>query len=213
MTVGIYVLTNAANGKRYVGSATCIHQRWNEHRSMLARGKHHSRYLQAAWLKYGAESFRFETLLQCAPEHLLLYEQRAIDVLQPAYNIARIAGNTLGCGRSPETRAKIGAKLRGRKRDPALVEQIASKLRGRKMSPEHVAHLIGNQHAKGLVHTEEWKAANSARNKGKARPKSPEVRAKIAAALRGRKATPQARAHQAAAQMGKKRGPYKRAAQ
>lgn len=37
-----------------------------------------------------------------------------------------------GKKRSPETNAKISAKLKGRKRDPAAVEKTVSKLRGRK---------------------------------------------------------------------------------
>ena len=114
-----------------------------------------------------------------------------------------------GMKRSAETREKIAAKARGRVWTEEAKAKLSATTTGRTLSPEHRAKLIGNKHAVGLKHTDEWKARNSALHTGRPRPKSPEYRAKIAATLRGRKATPEARANQSAAQLGKKRGPYK----
>lgn len=212
MDTGIYQIVNTVNGKRYVGSAKSFAGRWSTHRSRLKTGRHHNRHLQSSWAKYGAAAFAFQKLIVCAQEDLLLYEQIAIDVLRPEFNVERIAGNSLGCIRTPETRAKIAAKALGRKRSRASVEAGAAKRRGVPLAPEHAAKLIGNKHALGLKHTDEWKAANAVRNTGLKRPKDAEYRAKIAATLRGRKATPEHRANQSAAQLGKKRGPYKKRA-
>src|SRR5574343_274554 len=93
---GFYQILNAANGKRYVGSAKCFYTRKGKHFSALRLGQHHARHLQAAFQKYGIEAFSFDVLLVCAQEDLLFYEQRAIDVLRPEYNSSPTAGNTLG---------------------------------------------------------------------------------------------------------------------
>lgn len=210
MQTGIYEIRNEMNGKRYIGSAISFRRRFSEHRSMLRLGRHHSRHLQASCDKYGIDAFEFRPIVVCAARDLLFYEQRALDVYRPDYNCAPIAGNTLGTRRSAETRAKIAAKSVGRKWTDEAKAKVSATLTGRKMSDAFRQKLVGNQRAKGLRHTDEWKAANSARMMGAKRPKSPEIREKIAASLRGRKATPEARANQSAAQRGKKRGPYKR---
>lgn len=112
---GIYQIVNTVNGKRYVGSAKCLHTRKCTHFSALSLGKHHSRHLQSAVKKNGLDAFRFEPLAVCAAEDLLVYEQAAIDGLNPEYNTCRVAGNTLGVECSDETRAKIRNALIGRK--------------------------------------------------------------------------------------------------
>lgn len=206
---GIYEIVNLVNGKRYIGSAVRLDLRWRQHRALLNRGKHHSRHLQSAWAQHGADAFQFVVVENCDAESLILREQSAIDRLCPEYNICPVAGSSLGRKFTDETKAKIAAKAVGRKRDPASIEQGAAKLRGRQRPPEQAAKLIGNKHALGHVHTDEWKAATSERQRGMKRPKSPEYREKIAATLRGRKATDEHRANQSAAQRGKKRGPYK----
>lgn len=216
---GIYEIHNSVNGKRYVGSAKCLRIRFNEHRCGLRNGKHHNRYLRSAVNKYGLDAFRFETLLICKPGDLLFYEQRAIDVLVPEYNLARVAGNTLGTKRTAETRAKIAEKARGIKRGPRSAEHCANlsaALKGKPKSPEYVEKIQGR--GKGVALSaahrtalgEASKAAWARRKAQGLAPKSAEWRAKIAATLRGRKATAEHRANQAAAQRGKKRGPYKR---
>jgi hypothetical protein len=139
---------------------------------------------------------------------LIFYEQLLLDALCPQLNLSPTAGNTLGVVFSDVRKKKIAARLKGRKRDPDAVERSAAKRRGVKLSPEHRQTLIGNKHALGNKHTDEWKAANSLRHKGRARPKSPEYRAKISATLTGRRLTESHRQNVAIAMRGKKRGPY-----
>lgn len=209
---GIYEIVSRSGGKRYVGSAVNLPRRWDEHRSLLARNRHHSPHLQYAWAKYGAGDFEFRVLVVCDRSMLLTYEQTALDALRPEYNVLRVAGSSLGRRFSDETKAKIAAKAKGRKRSAESLAKYSATVTGRKLAPEHAAKLIGNKHALGVRHSDEWKAAASARLlAGAKQPKSPEHRAKLSAALRGRKATPEARANQAAAQLGKTRGPYRKA--
>jgi group I intron endonuclease len=151
MDSGVYEIVNMGNGKRYVGSAKTFCQRFSEHRSQLRRGKHHNKHLQSSWTKHGEQAFRFTPILICAPANLVMYEQIAIDTMLPEYNLARVAGNTLGTKRSAETRAKIAEKAKGRKFPPRSAEyraKISAAHRGRMPSAEHMAALQAGRQAR-----------------------------------------------------------------
>lgn len=214
---GIYEIVNLVNGKRYIGSAKDLVNRWSGHRKHLNRGSHHCRHLQAAWRKYGAEAFAVRTLIICAKPDLILYEQIAFDAFAPEYNSNPSAGSSLGRKLSDETKAKIAAKRLGRKMPPRGDEyraKISAALKGKKKSPEHSAKFQEGRRLR--VVTDAQRAAISAataasyRDGKRSRARPPEYREKIAASLRGRTATPEHRANQSAAQRGTKRGPYKR---
>jgi len=209
---GLYEIVNLTNGKRYIGSGVKCARRFSEHRHRLRGARHHSPPLQSAWIKHGEDAFVFRMFMVCPEDLLLFYEQRALDILKPEYNVNPTAINCSGRVLSAETREKIGAKARGRKRDPALVEAIASQLRGRKLPPERSVHLLGNTHAKGYKHTPEWLAAQAERTRLRSSgvPKTPEHRAKIAESLRGVRHSAERRAKQADAQRGTRFGPRPR---
>ena len=208
---GIYEILNAANGKRYIGSAVCFSLRWNNHRVSLRRSKHHSAALQHAWNKYGEEAFVFRALLACAKEQLLFQEQRAIHGFMPAYNICKVAGSQLGAKRTPEQRVRYAGALRGQIRGPHSAEhraKLSAAHTGQKRSPEQCARIGASKRGRKL--TAEQRASMSAVRRGKSL--TAEHRAKIAAARAGRKRAPfttEARANMSTARVAdwKKRKP------
>lgn len=121
---GVYKWTNCLNGKSYVGSSINLHRRIQEYfnpvRSLreLKRGES---MLYKSLLKYGYLNFTLEILevvdaaeLSSTEARLLLLdrEQYYIDLLDPEYNILKVAGSNLGTKLTPETKAKISkAKL------------------------------------------------------------------------------------------------------
>lgn len=156
---GIYSITNTLNGRRYVGSASSIKKRWRQHIRTLGTGKHHSRFMQRCFDKHGESAFRFEVLLYCSRDNLLMYEQALIDGLKPEYNSTPTAGSQLGYRHSDETRAKLKA---ARARNPS--------------SPR-----------KGMAHTEESRKKISESRKGKGGgPMSDDRKVKIGAAHKGK---------------------------
>lgn len=110
MTCGIYAITNTVNGKRYVGQAMDIEKRWSYHRQDLSRGDHHSRYLQRAWNKYGADAFAFSVVLECYKVDLDHCEQTEIDK-KSEYNVSKTAGSPKGTKHSKETKEKYRIRM------------------------------------------------------------------------------------------------------
>jgi len=112
---GVYAIVNKVNDKFYVGSAARVNQyksrngfysRWKEHLQKLRQSKHHSRYLQNAWNKYGEENFEFRILHFCPPEDCIQFEQIYLNLLCPHYNMSPTAGSTRGIKQSEETKNK-----------------------------------------------------------------------------------------------------------
>jgi len=106
MKTGIYSITSPS-GKQYVGSAVNFDKRWRNHRQALLAGTHHNKPLSEAFNKYGMGGLVFAKLIICEVKDLLMYEQIAIDTLNPKLNVLRIAGSALGMKLSMEAREKI----------------------------------------------------------------------------------------------------------
>lgn len=107
---GIYAIINIITDKLYVGSSVYIRDRWNLHRNQLNDNKHHCKYLQRAWNKYGQINFIFTVIEFCVRENLIEKEQYWIDSLKPEYNSFLIAGSALGYKHTEETKAKMKLK-------------------------------------------------------------------------------------------------------
>jgi group I intron endonuclease len=117
----VYKITCLPTNKAYIGSTTDLRKRWYWHKGDLRKDRHHNRYLQNAWNKYGAECFTFEVLESVMfVEYLHEREQYWLDRYQaydPKYgfNTGKVArAPWLGRSHSDATRQKlsIGAKLR-----------------------------------------------------------------------------------------------------
>ena len=107
--------------------------------SDLRSGRHKNRRLQADWSLHGEKEFSIDLLFVCERESLVWNEQRAMDVFQPTYNIAPMAGTQLGVKFSVETRQRMSE---ARTNPP---EETRAKLRaahtGRKHTPESIARM------------------------------------------------------------------------
>lgn len=194
----IYCIRNVVSGRVYVGSAVNFQRRWALHRSLLSRGKHHSRMLQRSWIKHGPQAFVFE-VLEFVEEALRLIEreQHWIDALnsicpKTGFNVAPKAGSSLGRKHPDSVKALMSARRKGTKRPPRSAEHRANLSASR----------IGNQWGRGIPKTAEHRAKLSAAKMGKPNPAialsnrrrkglprspfSPEHRANLSAAKKGR---------------------------
>jgi group I intron endonuclease len=166
--MGVYAIVNLIDGKQYVGSSKDLRRRWRDHVNQLQSNKHSNDHLQRAFHKYGATVFEFRILQEIAnEEELLSAEQYWLDFTKCysrhlGYNIDPAANHSIT---SPETAAKISAKIKGKFRS----EETRAKMRAARI---------------GKSPSEETRTKLSAANTSKILPV--ETRAKISTALKGR---------------------------
>jgi group I intron endonuclease len=112
---GIYKIVNNINGKIYIGSAKDFKKRYESHVNALLKNKHHNRKLQNGVNKYKIENFTFVPIEYIDDvNQLIVREQYYLDLLNPYYNICKVAGNSLGCIRTKKTRKLISQALKGK---------------------------------------------------------------------------------------------------
>ncbi len=132
---GIYRWTNLITGKSYAGSAKSLSDRLKIYYSLSAINKRldkSSSIIYSAILKYGYSNFSLDILEYCEPRSLIKREQYYLDLLNPKYNICKVAGSTLGKKHTIITKEKISFALKNRK----LSLEAIAKLKGRTLSTE-----------------------------------------------------------------------------
>ena len=187
MNIGIYQIKNLINGKRYIGSAVDIKRRWRDHRKQLTARKHHSRKLQNAWNKYGADVFEFSVIEYVSDAECLIdREQHWIDIenaVSEGYNVAPRAFSLLGFKHSPESIEKCRAAKMGKKMKPSVAEALRKANVGRKLSDDHKLKIA--KASTGRRRTPEQIAKVITAHLGVKR--SAETRRRISDAAKGRK--------------------------
>lgn len=210
MSSGIYCILCTANGKRYVGQSRNVQKRLSGHLSKLRHGQHHNIHLQAAFQKYGAESFETAILELCEEGMLDIRERTWISYLQATnhdFGFNHESGGTTKKQSSDETRARISEARRKRHISDETRARVSKTMRQLFANPETRAKMLRNHH--GRPHTPEARARMS---EGlRQRYTNREARAKLSEALRGKKHTPARRARISEANRGRKLTPETRA--
>lgn len=174
---GIYKITCTVNSKIYIGSSVNILKRWQNHKSDLNKGKHHSPHLQRAWDKYGESAFQIDVVELVNVDFLEQKEQEWIDATQChkieyGFNISKYADSpTRGRELSDEHKRKVGEASKQLWLNPEYRERQRVSRTGKKRTPEQCAN-IGRIH-KGKVATDEQRKKLSDSHKGiKLKPES-----------------------------------------
>jgi group I intron endonuclease len=161
---GIYIIKTKINNRVYIGSAINLYNRKHTHLTHLKQNKHCNAKLQRFVNKYGIKNIYFECVEFCEKENLIKREQFYIDNLNPFYNIAKIAGSTLGAKITKEQSEKL-SKLRKGKQNSL----------GRKYSKETILKMSESAKKRGLH--PKFKEASILANTGRKQTK--EHRAKV----------------------------------
>jgi len=64
-TCAVYMITNIANDKKYIGGSVNIERRWFDHTNTLSKNCHENKFLQEDWVIYGKSNFQFQILEVC----------------------------------------------------------------------------------------------------------------------------------------------------
>lgn len=147
----IYRILNTKTSNFYIGSTINFSHRKREHFNDLRKGKHHCKYLQRSFNKWGEEAFTVDVLAGCPKEYLTKLEQWFVDNLNPAYNSAK----------------DVIRPLKGRK----WTEE-----QKQKMSDLHK----GNKYAQGNKISEETKAHWSKVRTGKKHSEETKIKCRLA---------------------------------
>lgn len=181
----VYVGTNAANGKRYIGITTrpTIAKRLNEHRSRAMAGSKTA--LACAIRKYGWAAFSWKIIATCDnPAELTRLEIEWIERMQShvdtglGYNRTLGGDGAVGCRVSAETREKLSIAGTGRRWNAEQLKAMSERNKGVRPS---LACMEAGRRARS---TPEFAAKISAARKGKGFRSPPSA---IAAMVNARK--------------------------
>ncbi len=113
---GIYIITNKKSGKKYIGSAYDLSQRFSNYLNKnYLENNSKSMYIYRAILKHDYSSFTLSILeyidisnlsLDESKKLILEREQYYLDNIIPEYNILKVAGSILGYKHTEESIAK-----------------------------------------------------------------------------------------------------------
>ena len=114
---GVYEIVNKANGKKYVGIANDLINRFSVHRVRLRKGVSHNGHLQNSWNKHGEGNFVFKALVVCSREDAVMYETKLIESGDYVFNaaITPAAGRPKGSKTSEEGRRNMSLCRLGKK--------------------------------------------------------------------------------------------------
>lgn len=167
---GVYKIENTINRKVYIGSSSKLRERFRDHVNLLKIRKHENSHLQAAWNKYGSESFTFEIFEYCEKEFLAEREQYYIDLYNSVcsgYNICPVAYSHLGRRNSDESKKKMSLAKIGKPGTPWSPEkrEKMSKIDRGYVASKETREKMSNL-KKGIPRSEETKLKLSLAKKG-----------------------------------------------
>lgn len=104
----LYQIIHLQSGFKYIGQTTRPPlKRWREHLYPLRKGRHHNRYLQAAWNKYGEQAFKFEIIKEFNTLEEL--NRAEIDLIKTGSNLFNLGEGGNAFNHSKQVKKEIGS--------------------------------------------------------------------------------------------------------
>lgn len=131
------IRSNRRPDKLYVGSSCWFqHRKWR-HLNNIKHRDHHNVKIENHAIAYGIDDLKFFVIeLVADKKQLVKREQFFINILNPSFNINKIATNRTGRKHSEETKRKIGEGNKGKIMSAEARVKISKAALGRKRSAE-----------------------------------------------------------------------------
>lgn len=187
MSICVYKLLCTRNGRFYIGSTVDFRKRKRKHLSDLRNGAHNNIFLQRTFDKYGEDAFKWKGILVDTKEEARELEQHYIDKYmldKRCMNIGKTASGGDNLTRNPRKRS-IVARIK-----KTLRQRIAHMTEDERKDKWGHPGATNGMH--GRTHTPEARAKMSAANKGRVHlhrrgvPLSEETRRKLRESRLGR---------------------------
>jgi len=137
---GIYLWENKINGNFYVGSSTNLSLRLIKYFNSNHLLNYANMNICNALLKHGHPNFSLYVLEYCESDKCLQREQYYIDLLNPPYNILRIAGSSLGYKHSEKAKGKIVKSKKDKTHSAEWIANFVASVKGRKSPMKDKKH-------------------------------------------------------------------------
>jgi len=109
---GVYMLTNKLTNDIYIGQSVDISKRFRNYFNLNYIKSKSNLIISRTLIKYGYSNFSVTILEYCDKFDLNKREQYYFNILNPQYNILKIAGSSRGFKHSEETKMKISKSLK-----------------------------------------------------------------------------------------------------
>jgi group I intron endonuclease len=106
------MLTNKLTNDIYIGQSVNISKRFRNYFNLTYIKSKSNFIISRALIKYGYSNFSVTILEYCYKSVLNIREQYYFNILNPQYNILKIAGSSRGFKHSKETKTKISKSLK-----------------------------------------------------------------------------------------------------
>lgn len=143
---GIYLITNTANEKVYIGQSSQLSVRWRQHKSDLKSNYHKNKYLQADYNLHGLVSFEYSVLEYV--DIKILGDEREQYWISRYKSSQRENGYNIDLGgidrkiRSEETILKMSLANKGRKQPIEEILKRTESLKKVNWTEEHKSKLV-----------------------------------------------------------------------
>jgi group I intron endonuclease len=183
----VYLATNKANGKQYVGlTRRSLAARWNQHVNVA--NKSAKTYFHNAIVKYGKDQFDVKEIASALMlDYLADLERQLIADIKPAYNQTNGGEVTLGRKYNDATKEQIRLKNIGQKRSSEVRKQLSDMVKQRYIDNPELKEAATKQILAARSNIDETKRRKTVSDTSKNRVWSAESKAKLSASCMGRR--------------------------
>jgi len=183
----VYLATNKANGKQYVGlTKRSLDARWRQHVNVANQGA--KTYFHRAIVKHGVAGFDVQPMVSALSlDYLADLERLMISEIKPEYNQTNGGEVTFGRKYNDATKEQIRLKNTGKKRSPEVCKKLSDMVKQRYIDRPELKEAATKQILAARSSVDEEKRKKAAAEAAKNQPWTAESRAKLSASCMGRR--------------------------